>query len=54
MPGTANTGGWFGTGRTTTTDTYRRSPSSSSSGGTHTSSGKISNLVFSFINKLFF
>ncbi|CAF1435819.1 unnamed protein product [Adineta ricciae] len=36
---TANTGntGWFGTG-TTTTDTYRQSPSASS-GGTHTSTG---------------
>jgi hypothetical protein len=47
MPGTANTG-WFGTG--TTTNTYRRdtSPPSSSSGGTHTSTGKISDRVFSF------
>jgi hypothetical protein len=46
MPGTANTG-WFGTG--TTTNTYRRDPSPpSSSGGTHTSTGKTSNLVFLF------
>jgi hypothetical protein len=44
MPGTANTGGWFGTGTTTTT--RRSPPSSSSSGDTHTSTGKISNLVF--------
>ena len=44
MPGTANTG-WFGTGTTTNTDTYRRSPSPSS-GGTHTSTGKIIKFVF--------
>jgi hypothetical protein len=53
MPGTANTG-WFGTG--TTTNTHRRNPSppsSSSSGGTHTSTGKIFNLVFLSLKSLF-
>jgi hypothetical protein len=50
MPGTANTG-WFGTGGTTT-DTHRGSPSPSS-GGSHTSTGKINILMF-LMNSLFF
>ena len=49
MPGTANTG-WFGTGATT--DTYQPSPSPSS-GGSHTSTGKINILMF-LMNSLLF
>ena len=51
MPGTANTG-WFGTG--TTTDTYRRDTSPVSSGGSHTSSGRIPKFHIFLVDKCFF